>query len=50
MWLESAGISQFQGHLFASPRHGGSSHCLAGEKVRIVIKLYTIWQTLLYER
>ncbi|MCX8302361.1 diguanylate phosphodiesterase [Enterobacter pseudoroggenkampii] len=23
MWLESAGISQFQGHLFASPRHGG---------------------------
>lgn len=23
MWLESAGISQFQGHLFASPRLGG---------------------------
>lgn len=23
MWLESAGISQFQGHLFASPRFGG---------------------------
>jgi len=23
MWLESAGISQFQGHLFASPRIGG---------------------------
>ncbi|UWX95108.1 diguanylate phosphodiesterase [Enterobacter mori] len=23
MWLESAGISQFQGHLFASPRMGG---------------------------
>lgn len=23
MWLESAGISQFQGHIFASPRLGG---------------------------
>ena len=23
MWLESAGVSQFQGHLFASPRLGG---------------------------
>ncbi len=33
MWLESAGISQFQGNLFAGARLGPARRCLAGEEM-----------------
>ena len=49
MWLESAGISQFRGHLFASPRLGHSGDC-PPEKSTIYKNLYVTVKSDLYVR
>ena len=45
MWLESAGISQFQGHLFASPGMAEFRRLHGRRRNSILIKLYKIRQT-----
>lgn len=50
MWLESAGISQFQGHLFASPRLGAYRRLPGPRKSTIYKNLYVTLKSDLYVR
>ncbi len=50
MWLESAGISQFQGHLFASPRLGAYRRLPGPRKSTIYKNLYVTLNSDLYVR
>lgn len=50
MWLESAGISQFQGTFSPARVWGHSGDCLAREKERFIKNLYVTVKSDLYVR